>query len=121
MKLIFETINKSEAEEIKSLLEDNGIPATMSNEYMHDIRRYGANSLGVWIYINTQEDDALKLIENPDYKVTSPVSIGEFYSHVNSSVAKEKTYQLIFKASAYSLVILCLLIMVVYVINKTQT
>jgi len=121
MKLVFETHSKSEALKVKSLLESNGIPASFSGENMNNLRKYHGGSLGVWVYLNEQVEEARRLIENPSHEVTNPVKVSEFYRVTNSDAAKEKATLLILKMSGLAFGALISLIFIIYVIHKIQT
>ncbi|MCG7867499.1 MAG: DUF2007 domain-containing protein [Candidatus Thiodiazotropha taylori] len=79
MKLLLSTRHIDEAERAKILLESKGIPAFISNKYQNNVRRYFPKLLGVWVYLNEQETEALKVLENPEYEVMEPIDTNEFY------------------------------------------
>lgn len=91
MELVCQTTDKAKAHEIQSLLEENGIPASIAGEQLHDINwQHIPNGLSVWVYINEHLPDAKHLIENPKHCVAHPVNIEEFYQqtqHANNSEA----------------------------------
>lgn len=121
MKLVFETHSKSEAIEVKLLLENNGIPASLSGENMNSIRKYIGGSLGVWVYLDEQVEEARRLIDNPAYEVINPVKVSEFYRVANSDAAKEKAILLILKMSGLAFGALISVILIIFVIHKLQT
>lgn len=85
MKLLFNTRQINEAERVKHLLETKGIPVFISNQYQNNIRRPFLKLLGVWVYLNEQEADARRVLENPKYKVMKPVDVEGFYAQLPES------------------------------------
>lgn len=80
MKLLIKNRDTSYLLTLKMLLEGNGIPAFISGENVaRMITSYIFTEPGLWIYIDKQEDEALKLIDDPDYEVINSVDVSAFY------------------------------------------
>lgn len=64
---------------LKDRLERHGIPAVVQGEETARmiIPRFGFQPT-LWVYIDEQYEEAIKLIENPEYKVQAPVDIEVF-------------------------------------------
>ena len=66
---------------LKERLEENGIPAVIQGE---DTARMTIPAFllepTLWVYLDEQFEDAVQLINNPDYQVTSAIDVEEFYS-----------------------------------------
>ncbi len=72
--------DKNHLESLKELLENNGIPAIIQGE--NTARMIIPRVLlepTLWIYIDDQFEDALKLIDNPDHVVTTGIDMDLFY------------------------------------------
>lgn len=83
MELVYQTRYKSEANKIVSLLERNGIPAFITNENSNNLRKWSMSQMGVFVHINEQRDEAINLINNPDYKVQNKVDMAHFVKMAN--------------------------------------
>ncbi|VAW67416.1 hypothetical protein MNBD_GAMMA08-1515, partial [hydrothermal vent metagenome] len=68
------------------LLENNGIPAFLTNENSNNLRRYGFSGMCLFVRINSQREEAIKLINNPNYRVIDKVDIDKYYEHINNAV-----------------------------------
>lgn len=70
---------------LKEKLEEHGIPAVIQGE---DTARMIIPVFllepTLWVYLDEQFDDAIKLIDNPSHQVTTGIDIEEFYS-INAS------------------------------------
>ncbi|MES9852197.1 MAG: DUF2007 domain-containing protein [Candidatus Thiodiazotropha sp. L084R] len=64
---------------LKALLESNGIAAVVQGENTARmiLPRFGFQPT-LWVYVDEQYQDALQLLDNPDYKVESPIDIEAF-------------------------------------------
>lgn len=90
MKFVYQAYTLAEANEIKELLENAGIPASISNKGFSQLHvPFIPHTLGVFIYINTQYNDAIALINNKNHDVAEPVDVNEFYRILNSTSHKE--------------------------------
>ena len=84
MECVYTASTNQDAMAIKLLLESNGIPASISNKGFARLYHFIPNTLAVFVYLDEQYEDAIKLIENPDHVVTNPVDIDAFYAALES-------------------------------------
>lgn len=109
MRLVYQADNIQEAEEIKFLLEDNGIPSfvTEKNTRRIGLMPYIKNS--VLIYINKQKNEALTLISNPSYDVQNRVNVTEFYEASRNALSPLEANEYILRLGVKALVVLILI------------
>ena len=94
MKYVYKATILEGANEIKTLLENSGIPASISNSNFASLNLFFMpNSLGVFIYDPSQYDDAIALINNQDHIVSNPVDIDAFYKSLNSEQSTKSAYE----------------------------
>jgi len=76
MKLIYKTSNLSRAEEIKNVLLDQNIEASIQGKHSHGINKYipGGN-LSVWIHDNAKTEKAERILSDL-YKSEGPPDMG---------------------------------------------
>ncbi len=72
------------------MLEDNGIATFLSGRHTNRLHGIfaGAFQVGLWVILDEQLDDALRLLEDPDHEVSRKLSRAEIISireDVNSS------------------------------------
>lgn len=79
MRRVYQADNIHEAEEIKSLLEDNGIPSFVTDKHTRRIGLMPYIKNSVLVYINNQKAEALRLISNRSYDVQNRVNVTDFY------------------------------------------
>ena len=80
MKLVYRASTLECANEIKTLLDNAGIPTTISNTAFASLNlTFIPLSLGIFIYNAAQHHDALALIHNKDHIVSKPVDTETFY------------------------------------------
>ena len=84
MKLVCKCNNLIDAESIKQNLEDAGIPANITGQeaYHLQLGALMSNSLGVWVFIDEQFNDAKAVLNNPDHRVYSAVNVERFYTEL---------------------------------------
>jgi hypothetical protein len=93
MKLVYRASTLEGANEIKTLLDNSGIPATISNTAFASLNlSFIPNSLGIFIYSAAQYSDALALIHNKDHIVRNPVDTDAFYESLNNEQSKKAAY-----------------------------
>lgn len=94
MKYVYKADTFEGASEIKSRLEDAGIPVSISNTRFAQLRVFFIpHSLGVFVYFDSQYEDAINLINNKDHIVSNPVSIDEFYQNIESIPMQEAAHK----------------------------
>jgi len=89
MKLVYRTSDEQEASRICSLLEGNGIPAFTTNENVNRLRTVGMDGIGIFVHINAQKNEAINLIDNPDYIVKNKVDVNHFYEQTKNTDINE--------------------------------
>ncbi len=109
MRRVYQADNIQEAEEIKFLLEDNGIPSFVTDKHTRriGIMPYIKNS--VLVYINNQKAEALRLISNRSYDVQNRVNVTEFYETTKNALPPLEANEYILKLLLKALVALVLI------------
>ena len=80
MKFLTKSTDIIHLQLLKDLLEANGIPAVIKGENTaRMISPFLMTEPSLWVYLDDQEDEAQKLILDPDYEVQSKVDVDEFY------------------------------------------
>ena len=69
---------------MKHLLDENGIPAFVSNEDTNRMIPIGIAKASLWVYIDEQYDEAMLLLKDPDYEVINKVDMETFHELENS-------------------------------------
>lgn len=93
MKLIHKATTLKEAEEIQTLLENAGIPVSITNKGLARLRvLFVPHLLGVFIYNSSQYKDAMALLNNKNHIVRNPIDVGVFYESINSADMKANAY-----------------------------
>ena len=93
MKLIHKASTLKEAEEIKMLLENAGIPTSISNKGYAQLRvLFIPHVLGVFIYNSSQYQDAIALLNNKNHIVRNPIDIDAFYESINTPDMQATAY-----------------------------
>jgi len=114
MKLIKNFDEISKAYELVKLLEECGIPSkTNASPHLSE-------GVEVWIYINLQYSDALKLLNDTNHTVENPVNIRDFYINTESTEAKlglEQLKNTLIKYGLTSIIVISIFIM--YMTLKT--
>ena len=76
MKMLIRDGDKQYLISLKERLEENGIPAVIQGE---DTARMTIPAFllepTLWVYLDEQFEDAVQLINNPDYQVTSAIDV----------------------------------------------
>ena len=112
MKLVLKSIDASRLHVLKDLLETNGIPALINGENTaRIITPFIMTEPGLWVYFDEQLDEALKLIQDPDYEVINKVDMAEFNRIADSITDKPKSLNtaLLYLASTMVIVLLGLI------------
>jgi len=80
MKLLTKSSDTSYLHTLKGLLEDNGIPASISGENTaRMITPFLMTQPSLWVYLDEQLEEASKLINNHEYIVENRIDVEEFY------------------------------------------
>lgn len=76
---------------LKERLEDNGIPVViLGEETARMIIPKFLLEPTLWVYIDEQFKDALKLMDDPEHVVTTKIDIEKFYASSLSETAQKK-------------------------------
>ncbi|MGD8785548.1 MAG: hypothetical protein PVG75_13980 [Thioalkalispiraceae bacterium] len=119
MKYVDKTATLDEANQIKTLLESRGIPAFVSNKrYARLSPPFTPYYLGVFIYIDSQYEDALALINNPEHTVKQPVDVTEFYQLLDRPEHKQAVYQAMNHFIGWMLVVGIVCIVLIYILSQ---
>ncbi|MET0064751.1 MAG: DUF2007 domain-containing protein [Candidatus Thiodiazotropha sp.] len=81
MKLVTKNNDTNTLYTLKGLLEENGIPAFVTDE--HAVRMVNPilfSGASLWVYVNEQWEDAMVLLEHPDHEVANPLDVDRFYA-----------------------------------------
>lgn len=97
---------------LKSLLESNGIPVFISGEGAGRVLPFLLSKPDLWIYLDEQYDEALALIQDPDYEVMNKVDVEAFYelAHDPSPIGLSTTGVFVRLAVYLALIIAVLLL-----------
>jgi len=80
MKLLTKSTDTSYLHTLKGLLEENGIPASISGENTaRMITPFLMTQPGLWVYLDEQFEEASKLINNHEYTVLNKIDVEAFY------------------------------------------
>lgn len=91
MKLLYRANSLEEANELKASLEMAGIPAMISGENFSALRiPLFPNNLGVFIFLDEQYNDALRVMDNPEFIPETAVDTEEFYQLLDSDEFRHK-------------------------------
>ena len=91
MKLITKSTDTGYFHTLKGLLEANGIPATINGENTaRMITPFLMTQPSLWVYLDEQVDEALKLVNNNEYSVINKVDVEEFYE-LNKNITSDTT------------------------------
>lgn len=115
MKLITKSIDASQLHVLKELLEANGIPALINGENTaRMITPFLMTEPSLWVYLDEQRDEALRLIEDPDYEVVNKVDMIEFYKVADSITDKPESLNtaLVYLGATMAVVLLGLFVVV---------
>ena len=94
MKFVYKASTLEGANEIKALLENSGIPASISNKGFASLNLFFIpHSLGIFIYYPSQYQDAIAVLNNKDHMVCNPVDIEAFYNSLNSEQSSNSSHK----------------------------
>ena len=93
MKFIYKASTLEGANEIKSMLDNAGIPASVSNTSFASLNLFFIpHSLGIFIYNSAQYQDAIALINDKNHIVSEPIDTEAFYNALNSEQSTKSAY-----------------------------
>lgn len=80
MKLLTKDQDNQYLQALKQLLESNGIPAVIQGENTaRMLPPFLMTHAGLWVYLDHQFEDAVKLMMDPNHQVTTSIDINEFH------------------------------------------
>ena len=112
MKLLYHASDLEEASQLKATLETAGIPAMISGENFSSLRiPLFPDNHGVFIYLDEQYNDALRLISDPGYIPETAIDVEQFYELMDSETVRRNINKGYLVILGWVLVILILLFM----------
>ena len=116
MKLVVRDSDEHYLTSLKELLEENGIPAVIQGkETARMTYRFFLFEPTLWIYINEQFDDAVKLIADPSHTVVTGIDVEEFYGAQSN---EEETDSATNKALANLALLVIFLALLIFMASK---
>ena len=115
MKRVIKSIDASQLHVLKDLLETNGIPALINGENTaRIITPFLMTEPSLWVYLDEQRDEALRLIEDSDYEVVNKVDMTEFYKVADTVTDKPESLNtaLVYLGATMAVVLLGLFVLV---------
>lgn len=117
MKQIHQARDKSEAEQLKYLLESRGIPAFISNTPRVSFRKALHQAPTVWVYLDFQAGDAARLVTDPEHEIDQAVDVEEFYALMNSPEAKDTASRFLLSMMLKVLAAAAVLLILIWVLS----
>ena len=114
MRRLLKSIDTSQLHVFKELLEANGIPALINGENTaRAITPFLMTEPSLWVYLDEQLDEAVKLMDDPDYEVVNKVDMAEFYEVADNITSHPATLNaaLIYMGVTMGLVLLGLVVL----------
>ncbi len=91
MKMLTRDSDNKNLASLKERLENSGIPAVIQGkETARMTVSWFLLEPTLWIYLDHQFEDAIRLMDNPDHVVTTGIDIEQFYSSALSNSAQKK-------------------------------
>ena len=113
MKLIIKNTDTEDLYILKNLLESNGIPAFISGEDTARVLPFLMSKPGLWVFLDEQYDEAIQLINNPDYDVINRVDIDDFYETANDPSKSTESLNSVLAGLVFFMVLLMLVLFIV--------
>lgn len=111
MKMLTSDSNYQYLLTLKERLEEAGIPSVIQGrETARMIVPGFLLEPTLWVYINEQFDDAVQLLADPDYKVTTAIDVAEFYANQPADDEADKTLGVVLGNLALYFVLIMVLI-----------
>lgn len=85
MQLLTSVDTAEEADRIQQIFDASGVPVFIEVDYTRSNPSERLASFGyrVHVYVDEQETDARRLLENPDYEVAKPIDCKLFYADLD--------------------------------------
>ena len=116
MRLIHKSNNYVDVAEIESRLLAQGIPCKIVEGSLNKVGINMPNGYTLWVYFNEHEDDAINIMNNPDYQSLNGMGDDElekFMQQIHNESGLSKINSRIIGMSVFIIVILLTLIVVV--------
>lgn len=108
MKLLTKDQDNQYLQALKQLLESNGIPAVIQGEntarMLPPFQFYQA---GLWVYLDHQLEDAVKLMMDPNHQVTTGIDMEAFYKSRPSEEAQNSSLNKALIDLAFFVIAIC--------------
>jgi hypothetical protein len=109
MKLLTRDENKMYLQELKELLENNGIPAVVQGENTARILPpFLMSQAGLWIYLDEQFEDAVHLMMDANHTVTTGINVDEFYKVLPAEEEQTNMVNKVLKDLALYAILFCI-------------
>lgn len=106
---------------LRNLLESNGIPVFISGEDTGRLLPFLLSKPDLWIYLDEQYDEAVRLIENPEYEVKNKVDVETFYRLTHDPLNRSSSGNSAFiSLAAYLGVIIVVLLVAIKLLQWLQ-
>ena len=115
MKIVFHSTDKTEVYSAKLLLAGKGIPTFIGGENSGPALGFVyADKYTLWACLESQYDDAIAVLKDPDHEVKEPVDQIEFQDYIDFSM-KDINKVLLEKIMWPAMIILCIFgIVIIY-------
>ena len=104
MKLVYKTNDINEPYDLQGLFDEKGIPSKVLENSVRNRGTHIPDGNELWIFIITQYNDALILIDNPGHIVNDPVNVSDFNKQLNSKNINESVNVIYSKFIKYGLI-----------------
>ncbi len=94
-----------QADALRALLEDNGIAVDVQDSSTLP-KRGGGFNYGVYVALDSQFEDAVRLMNNPSHVVQTAIDTRDYYHHMDSPEARVAATTTILKVVAPLTVVL---------------
>jgi hypothetical protein len=81
-----------EAERLQQLFDASGVPVFVEDDYTrtNPAQRLASFGYRIHIFVDEQEEDARKLLLNPDYELANPIDCEKFYGDLEQLEAEDR-------------------------------
>jgi hypothetical protein len=93
MHMVAKYETRSEADERAAFLQSHGIATHVSDmvSMRPNLAHQGRFRAGLWVVLEAQYDDAIKLLEDPDHDVGNPLSVDQMARVETDGVLEART------------------------------
>lgn len=121
MKLVCKCSELVEAERVRLLLEERGIPAHVSGQeaYHLQLAALVSRPLAVWVYLDEHVEHAKALLDNDEHFVNNAVNVQAFYEKLQESAPPQTLHQLNWKLIYWGITLILLMIVSISYLAST--